>query len=72
MAIFFSIWSKTQSQTFFVSWIIRDFPFPAKILMLPNSVGDAIINYQFPIAIVIIVIGLVSSFGLKAFLESLF
>ncbi|HHF7011698.1 hypothetical protein [Streptococcus mutans] len=57
---------QTQSQTFFVSWIIRDFPFPAKILMLPNSVGDAIINYQFPIAIVIIVIGLVSSFWIKS------
>ncbi|WP_373756457.1 hypothetical protein [Streptococcus ferus] len=61
----FQYLEQTRSQTFFVSWIIRDYPFPAQILMRPNSFTDAFIRYQFPIAILVIIIGLVSSLWVR-------
>ncbi|MGT2750211.1 hypothetical protein ACVRXF_04755 [Streptococcus orisasini] len=43
---------QSKSQLFFVSWILRDFPFPTSALMVEDDLFVIIKNYMFPISLV--------------------
>ncbi|MGT2948082.1 hypothetical protein [Streptococcus devriesei] len=43
---------QSKSQLFFVSWILRDFPFPTSALMVEDDLFVIIKNYMFPISLI--------------------
>lgn len=48
------------SQTFFVSWGLRDYPFKSKIILDAGNLLEVIVNYYFPLALIFLIIGWVA------------
>lgn len=47
---------QNSSQTFFVSWKLRDFPFPSDALMAPGSIISILSNYYWPIIFIFLIL----------------
>lgn len=45
------------SQTFFVSWGLRDFPFKSKTILDAGNLFEEIMNFDFPLALIFLIIG---------------
>lgn len=56
---------QNRSQTFFVSWGLRDYPFPSPSILAAGSLADIIESYSFPLALVFMVLGFLLIFYLK-------
>ncbi|HFI0264672.1 TPA: hypothetical protein ACGOU9_001094 [Streptococcus suis] len=48
------------SQTFFVSWGLRDYPFKSKNILDAGNLFEEIVNYYFPLALIFLIIGWVA------------
>lgn len=48
---------QNRSQTFFVSWGLRDYPFPSGTILAAESLLDTIRHYYFPLALIFLVLG---------------
>lgn len=46
---------QSKSQIFFVSWGLRDYPFPTQSILLANNIVRVLIEYYFPIALLFLV-----------------
>lgn len=49
---------QNRSQTFFVSWGLRDYPFPSSTILAAGNLLDIINHYNFPIALFFLLAGL--------------
>ena len=56
---------QNRSQTFFVSWGLRDYPFPSPTILAAGSLSHIIETYFFPLALVFMVIGFLLMYYLK-------
>ena len=59
LGFIFQYFEQIQSQTFFVNWKLRDFPFPTAALMTSESLKNIIQNYYFPMSLIVLVIAIV-------------
>lgn len=50
---------QNRSQTFFVSWGLRDYPFPSPTILAAGSLFQLLKNYFFPLALVFLVLGFI-------------
>lgn len=42
---------QNNSQTFFVSWGLRDYPFPTVTILAPGNLFEVLTNYYFPLSL---------------------
>lgn len=53
----FQYLEQSRSQTFFVTWGLRDYPFPSQTILAPENLLGVLKNYYFPLSLIFLIIG---------------
>lgn len=51
---------QVSSQTLFVSWTLRDFPFPTQALVSPSTLFNFLLNYDKPVILILLIVLIVN------------